>query len=166
MTSELLCGPPGDTALLGDGPPPVRLSWTRRGMSSADLAMLLPRPRADLALPGEPLDVLGTGRLECPDLGVVAFFILLLVPCVGILGPLKKKILYFIFLSQRHLIMYVIIIYSSRKYHQGNMSVQYIPPTPLLYSKTGVCWAIPIFLILAPKHRLWVLVRTASPRRF
>ena len=110
MTSELLCGPPGDTALLGDGPPPVRLSWTRRGMSSADLAMLLPRPRADLALPGEPLEVLGTGRLECPDLGVVAFFILLLVPCVGILGPLKNNT--FHFQSQRHLFMYVIIICS------------------------------------------------------
>ena len=37
------------------------------------------------------------------------------------------------------------------------------PHTPLLYSKTGVCRGIPIFLIFAPKHRLWVLVRTASP---
>ena len=34
--------------------------------------------------------------------------------------------------------------------------------TPLLYSKTGVCRGIPIFLIFAPKHRLWVHVRTAS----
>ena len=34
--------------------------------------------------------------------------------------------------------------------------------TPLLYSKTGVCRGIPIFLIFAPKLRLWVLVRTAS----
>ena len=25
---------------------------------------------------------------------------------------------------------------------------------------------IPTFLIFAPKHRLWVLIRTASPRRF
>ena len=51
--------------------------------------------------------------------------------------------------------------------HQENMSVQYIPPqTPLLYSKTGVCRGIPIFLIFAPKHRLWVLIRTASARRF
>ena len=51
--------------------------------------------------------------------------------------------------------------------HQENMSVQYIPPqTPLLYSKTGVCRGIPIFLIYAPKYRLWVLVRTASARRF
>ena len=31
--------------------------------------------------------------------------------------------------------------------------------TKLLYSKTGVCRGIPIFLIFAPKHRLWVLVR-------
>ena len=34
--------------------------------------------------------------------------------------------------------------------------------TPLnptfIYSKTGVCTGIPIFLIFAPKHRLWVLV--------
>ena len=37
------------------------------------------------------------------------------------------------------------------------MSVKYVPPqTPLLYSKTGVCRGIPIFLIFAPKHRLWV----------
>ena len=47
--------------------------------------------------------------------------------------------------------------------HQGNISVLYIPPyTPLLYSKTGVCRGIPIFRIIAPKHRLWVLVRTGS----
>ena len=46
------------------------------------------------------------------------------------------------------------------------MSVQYIPPyTPLLYNKTGVCRGIPIFLIFAPKHRLWVLVRTASIKK-
>ena len=45
------------------------------------------------------------------------------------------------------------------------MSVKCIPPkTPLLYSKTGVCRGIPIFLIFDPKHRLWVLVRTASAR--
>ena len=38
------------------------------------------------------------------------------------------------------------------------MSVQYISPyTPLLYSKTGVRRGIPIFLIFALKHRLWVL---------
>ena len=44
------------------------------------------------------------------------------------------------------------------------MSVKCISPyTPLLYSKAGVCRGIPIFLIFAPKHRLWVLVRTASP---
>ena len=32
--------------------------------------------------------------------------------------------------------------------------------------KTQVCMGIPIFLIFAPKHRLCVLVRTASQRRF
>ena len=30
----------------------------------------------------------------------------------------------------------------------------------------GVCRGIPIFLIFAPKQRLWVLVRTASAKRF
>ena len=48
--------------------------------------------------------------------------------------------------------------------HHENMSVYCI--TPLLYSKTWVCRGIPIFLIFAPKHRLWVLIRTAAPRRF
>ena len=53
------------------------------------------------------------------------------------------------------------IVFSRR--HQENMSVQCIPPqTPLLCSKTGVCNGIPIFLNFAPKHRLWVLVRTAT----
>ena len=34
--------------------------------------------------------------------------------------------------------------------------------TPLLYSKTRVHRGVHIFLIFALKHRLWVLVRTAS----
>ena len=43
------------------------------------------------------------------------------------------------------------------------MSVECIPSyTPLLYSDTGVCRDILIFLIFALKHKLWVLVRTAS----
>ena len=42
------------------------------------------------------------------------------------------------------------------------MSVQKIPLTPLLYSKTGVCRGIPIFHIFAPKHRSLVLVRSNS----
>ena len=43
-------------------------------------------------------------------------------------------------------------------WHQENMSVKCVPlQTPHLYSKTGVCKGIPIFLIFAPKHRLWVL---------
>ena len=46
--------------------------------------------------------------------------------------------------------------------HQDNMSVYCIPPYhSLLYSKTGVYRGILFFLIFAPKHRLWVLVRTA-----
>ena len=49
-------------------------------------------------------------------------------------------------------------------FHQENMYVKCIPLyTPLLCSKYGVCRGIPFFLIFAPKHRLWVLVRTASP---
>ena len=40
------------------------------------------------------------------------------------------------------------------------------PYTPLLYSKTGVYPGIHFFLIFALKHRSWVLVRTASARRF
>ena len=36
------------------------------------------------------------------------------------------------------------------------------PLKSLLYSKTGVNWGIHYFLISAQKHRLWVLVRTAS----
>ena len=47
--------------------------------------------------------------------------------------------------------------------HQENVSAKCIPShTPLLYSKTGVCRGIPISLIFAPKHRLWVLFRTTS----
>ena len=42
-----------------------------------------------------------------------------------------------------------------------------IPPyNPLLYSKTGVYRGIHFFLIFALKHRLGVLVRTASLKRF
>ena len=55
----------------------------------------------------------------------------------------------------------------SKFVHQENMSVCLIPPyTPLLYSKTGVYRGIHYFLIFALKHILWVLVRTASMRRF
>ena len=52
-------------------------------------------------------------------------------------------------------------------HHQDNMSVCFIPPyTPPLYSKNGVYRGIHYFLIFALKHILWVLVRTASVRRF
>ena len=51
--------------------------------------------------------------------------------------------------------------------HQDNTSMCFIPQyTPLLYSKTGVYRSIHYFLIFALKHILWVLVRTASLRRF
>ena len=39
------------------------------------------------------------------------------------------------------------------------------PPHCILYSKIGVYRGIHYFLIFALKHRLWVLVRTASLRR-
>ena len=47
---------------------------------------------------------------------------------------------------------------SSRK----QVRVTNTPYTPLLYSKTGVYRGILFFLIFAPKHRLWVLVRTIN----
>ena len=51
--------------------------------------------------------------------------------------------------------------------HHAYMSVQCRPPyTPLLCSKIGVYRGIHYFLIFALKHRLWVLVRTASMRQF
>ena len=47
------------------------------------------------------------------------------------------------------------------RFHQEYMSVKCIPRrTPLLHRY------IPIFLIFAPERGLWVLVRTASTRRF
>ena len=47
--------------------------------------------------------------------------------------------------------------------HHANTPVQFTPLyTPLLYSKTGVYRGIHYFRIFALKHRLWVLVRTAS----
>ena len=53
---------------------------------------------------------------------------------------------------------------SSKHYENMPMKNENIPPsTPLLYSKAGVCRGIPSFLIFAPKHRLWVLGRTATP---
>ena len=45
--------------------------------------------------------------------------------------------------------------YTRERKHQENMSVKCLPPySRLLYSKSGVCRGIPIFLIFAPKHRL------------
>ena len=39
--------------------------------------------------------------------------------------------------------------------HQDNVHVMYTPLNPtFIYSKTGVCRGIPIFLIFDPKHRL------------
>ena len=41
-----------------------------------------------------------------------------------------------------------------------------IPLNPLLYSKTGVNKGIHYFSNFCSKHRLWVLIRTASPLCF
>ena len=49
--------------------------------------------------------------------------------------------------------IYVSIRISSQKH----VRVMYTPYTPLLYSNTGVCRGIHIFLIFAPKHKLWVI---------
>ena len=64
-------------------------------------------------------------------------------------------------------------IYIKREYfdcfiHHANMSVSRNHPyTPLLYSKVGVCRGIcHHFFCFARKHRLWVVVKTASLRRF
>ena len=47
--------------------------------------------------------------------------------------------------------------------HQDNMSMLLMPHcTSILYSNTGVYRGIHFFLIFASKHRLWVLVRTAT----
>ena len=65
-------------------------------------------------------------------------------------------------ISGRRLLYNEVIIVHPKCMSSGkHVRVMYTPQTPLLYSKTGVCGGIPIFLIFAPKHRLWVLVRTA-----
>ena len=61
-------------------------------------------------------------------------------------------------LSYKHTTLYSSFVYSN------NTSGKHVRAmnTP----KTGVCRGIPIFHIFAPKHRLWVLVRTASVQHF
>ena len=55
---------------------------------------------------------------------------------------------------------------SALKFHHANMSMFCTPLyTPLLYSKTWVYRGIHNFHIFALKHRLWVLVRTASEQK-
>ena len=52
--------------------------------------------------------------------------------------------------------------------HHENMPIWFWPhqQTPLLYGKTGVYRGIHYFSYFCSKYRLWVLVRTVSPRRF
>ena len=92
----LLCGVPGETALLwGDGGAPATLSCTLRGMSSAERVWGPPLLNVDLALLGEPLEDLGTGRLEWPALGV--FFILEVVNAyITVIWKKKRNKLKFI----------------------------------------------------------------------
>ena len=45
------------------------------------------------------------------------------------------------------------------------MYTQLYPTFIYMYSKTGVCRGIPIFLTFALKHRLWALVTLEPPRR-
>ena len=59
------------------------------------------------------------------------------------------------------------VIKINSKPHQKNVSVKCLPPqTPLSYCENGVFRGNPIFLIFDPKHRLCILVRTVSARRF
>ena len=52
-------------------------------------------------------------------------------------------------------------------FHHENMPIKFWPPqTPLLYSKTGVYRGMHYFSYFCSKHKFWVLVRTASTRRF
>ena len=54
-----------------------------------------------------------------------------------------------------------------KSYHQENMSTNVYPLIPHFYiAKLGYAGVTPIFLIFTSKHRLWVLVRTASARQF
>ena len=48
----------------------------------------------------------------------------------------------------------------------GSFLCNIYPLMPYIYIAKRVCRSIPIILILDPKHRLWVLFRTASARRF
>ena len=51
--------------------------------------------------------------------------------------------------------------------HHENRPIYFDPLKPHFYIvKLGFTGVYIIFLIFAQKHRLWVLVRTASPRRF
>ena len=63
--------------------------------------------------------------------------------------------------------LFSLLFYVSRRYKHGFSSRNhtYIILTPL-YSKTGVYRGIHYFSYSTQKHRLWVLVRTASTRRF
>ena len=78
--------------------------------------------------------------------------------------------LVFVFVCLDSLVVYSVFprkLTGTTTLHQDNMSVCLIPPyTPLLYSKTGVYRVIHYFHSFALKHILWVLVRTASMRRF
>ena len=60
----------------------------------------------------------------------------------------------------------LVVQYINHRKEVREMCTHFPTLTLLLNGKAGVCTGIAIFLILDAKHRLWVLVRTASPRRF
>ena len=81
------------------------------------------------------------------------------------INPLPLALVYFICSISRTRGKNCPPIFSPWNVKQSSGKHVYVTFTPLhptfIY---GVCRGIPIFLI--PKHRLWVLVRTASPRGF
>ena len=59
------------------------------------------------------------------------------------------------------------ILHNDIKSSRKHAYIMFTPYIPFLYSISGVYSGIHyFFLISAQKHRLWVLVRTASPKRF
>ena len=56
---------------------------------------------------------------------------------------------------------------TTNQYHYVIKPVRFKPLwTPLYIEKSGVCRGMGYFSYFSLKHRFWVLIRTASPRRF
>ena len=79
---------------------------------------------------------------------------------------LRKLIGYHFYMSSNNVVGDFVIRPIEPSNHEENMPVKCIPPqTQPFYSKTWICRGIPNFLVFDPKHRMWVLVRIASPYR-